>query len=159
MPGLLLVLGAILVVVGFAGTLLPALPGIPIVFLGLLLAAWADGFHKVGYFTLFLLFLLMVAAMVADFLASSLGAKKMGASWQAIAGASAGTLVGFFLGLPGLLLGPFAGAVLGEWYARRDLRRAGKIGLAAWLGLLVGIAAKLAVAFVMVGLFVFAYLV
>jgi uncharacterized protein YqgC (DUF456 family) len=159
MSGILLLLGAVLVLVGLAGTILPAIPGVPIVFLGLLLAAWADGFHKVGFFTLFLLFLLTIAAMVADFAASSLGVKKMGASWQAIAGASVGTLAGFFLGLPGLLLGPFAGAVLGEWYARRDLRRAGKIGLAAWLGLLVGIAAKLAAAFMMVGLFVFAYLV
>lgn len=159
MSGILLLLGAVLVLVGLAGTVLPALPGVPIVFVGLLLAAWADGFQKVGYFTLFLLFLLTVASMVADFAASSVGVKKMGASWQAIAGASVGTLGGFFLGLPGLLLGPFVGAVLGEWYARRDLRRAGKIGLAAWLGLLVGIAAKLGAVFLMVGLFVFAYLV
>ena len=159
MPGLLLALGIVLVLVGFAGTFLPALPGVPLVFVGLVLAAWADGFHKVGGLTLFLLFLLMLVALAADFLASTLGVKKMGASWLAVAGAALGTLAGFFLGLPGLLLGPFIGAVAGEWWAKRDLRRAGRIGLAAWLGLLLGTAAKLAVACMMVGIFVFAYLV
>ncbi len=155
----LLVAGALLVLVGLAGTLLPAVPGVPLVFAGLLLAAWAEGFAKVGYLTVFLLFALMLLALAADFLASTLGVKKMGASWQAMAGAMLGTFAGFFLGLPGLVLGPFVGAVAGEWLAKRDLRRAGKIGLAAWVGLLLGTAAKLAISFLMIGLFVFAYLV
>lgn len=159
MLGLFLVLGAVLVVVGLAGTVLPALPGVPIVFLGLLVAAADDGFHRVGWITLSILFLMMLAAFVIDAVASSLGARKMGASWQAMLGATLGTFAGLFLGLPGLLLGPFVGATLGEWYARRDLKRAGKIGLAAWIGLLLGTACKLAIAFAMVGVWVFAYLV
>jgi uncharacterized protein YqgC (DUF456 family) len=155
----LMVLGIVLTVVGVVGTIVPILPGAPIVFVGLLVAAWSENFQKVGTFTLSLLFLLMLGSVLADFLATSLGVKKMGASWRAVIGTSVGTLVGFFFGLPGLLLGPFVGAVLGEWWARRDLRRAGKIGLAAWLGLLLGTAAKVAAAFMMVGLFVLAYLV
>jgi uncharacterized protein YqgC (DUF456 family) len=157
--GLLLVLGVALVVAGLAGTILPALPGVPLVFLGLLIAAADDGFHRVGWITLTILFLMMLAALVVDAVASSLGARKMGASWQAMVGASLGAFAGLFLGLPGLLLGPFVGATLGEWYARRDLKRAGKIGLAAWVGLLLGTACKLAIAFAMVALWVFVYFV
>jgi hypothetical protein len=58
-----------------------------------------------------------------------------------------------------LILGPFFGAAAGEYLARRNLRQAGKIGLAAWLGLVVGTAAKIALAFTMIGIFVLAYVI
>lgn len=157
--GLLWILAVILVLVGLAGTVLPALPGAPLVFLGLLLAAWADGFQKVGWFPLTLLGILTAGTFAVDFLATSLGAKRVGASFLAIAGAVVGTIVGLFLGVPGLLLGPFVGAVLGEYIARRDLRQAGKVGLGTWLGLVLGTAAKLGLIFLMIGLFVFAYVI
>ena len=157
--GLLWILAVILVIVGLAGTVLPALPGAPLVFLGLLLAAWADGFQKVGWFPLTILGILTVGTFVVDFLATSLGAKRVGASYLAIGGAVVGTIVGLFLGIPGLLLGPFVGAVAGEYIARRDLRQAGKVGLGTWLGLVLGTAAKLGLIFLMIGLFVFAYII
>jgi uncharacterized protein YqgC (DUF456 family) len=155
--GLLWIVAVILVIAGMAGTVLPALPGTPLVFLGLLVAAWADGFQKVGWFTLVLLGILTVASLVIDFLATSMGAKRVGASMLAVVGAAIGTIVGIFLGIPGLILGPFIGAVLGEYIARRDLRQAGKVGLGTWLGLVLGSAAKLALTFLMIGLFVAAY--
>lgn len=157
--GLLWIIAVILVLVGLAGTVLPALPGAPLVFLGLLLAAWADGFQKVGWFPLTLLGILTAGTFVVDFLATSLGAKRVGASYLAVGGAVVGTIVGLFLGVPGLLLGPFVGAVLGEYIARRDLRQAGKVGLGTWLGLVLGTAAKLGLIFLMIGLFVFAYVI
>ncbi|HEX2224510.1 MAG TPA: DUF456 domain-containing protein [Thermoanaerobaculia bacterium] len=157
--GLLWILAVILVIVGLAGTVLPALPGAPLVFLGLLLAAWADGFQKVGWFPLTLLGILTAGTFAVDFLATSLGAKRVGASYLAIVGAVVGTIAGLFLGVPGLLLGPFVGAVLGEYIARRDLRQAGKVGLGTWLGLVLGTAAKLGLIFLMIGLFVFAYVI
>ncbi|HEV7672154.1 MAG TPA: DUF456 family protein [Thermoanaerobaculia bacterium] len=156
---LLWVVAVVLILVGMAGTVLPALPGTPLVFVGLLLAAWADGFTKVGWFTLVLLALLTAASLGIDFFASSLGAKKVGASRLAIAGSVLGGLVGFFFGLPGLFLGPFVGAALGEYISLRSLKRAGKVGLATWLGILFGTAAKIALAFTMLGLFIFAYVV
>lgn len=152
-------LAAILVLMGIVGTVLPALPGAPLVFLGLLCGAWADGFKKVGWFTLSILAILMVLTFVVDFLASRWGAKRVGASWLALAGASVGTIVGLFLGIPGLIFGPFLGAVLGEWISVRNLRQAGKVGMGTWLGMILGTAAKLALVFAMVGIFTLAYMV
>jgi uncharacterized protein YqgC (DUF456 family) len=152
------VIGAMLVAVGLAGTLLPILPGVPLVFAGLVVAAWADGFHRVGTVTLVILGVLTVLAVALDFAASSLGAKKAGASRQAMLGAGIGAIVGIFFGLPGLVFGPFAGAVVGELVAHRELLRAGKAGLGTWLGLLLGSVAKLTLAFLMVGVFATAYL-
>jgi uncharacterized protein len=157
MTTLLLLLGGLLVLVGLAGTILPALPGTPLVFVGLLVAAWAEGFEKVGWITLTLLALLTIMSFVIEIMATSMGAKRVGASWKAMLGAGIGTIVGLFFGIPGLLLGPFVGAVLGEYIALRDWGQAGKVGFGTWLGLLFGTAAKIALSFAMVGIFVAAY--
>ncbi len=150
-------LAAILVLVGIAGTVVPALPGAPLVFLGLVCAAWADGFQKVGVVTLSILAVLMILSFVVDFLASRWGAKRVGASWLALLGAFLGTIVGLFFSIPGLIFGPFLGAVAGEWLSVRNLRQAGKVGVGTWLGMILGIGAKLALVFAMVGLFSFVY--
>ena len=152
------VVAALLVIVGLAGTVLPVLPGIALIFAGLLLAAWADGFQRVGAVALVILGLLTALAMALDFIASSLGAKRLGASSRGIAGAAIGAVVGIFFGLPGLVLGPFVGAVAGELSARRELLHAGRAGLGTWLGLLLGTVAKLTLAFLMVGVFATAWL-
>ena len=138
--------------------MLPALPGAPLVFLGLLLAAWIDGFQRVGWLALTLLGVLTLLSLGVDLLATSLGAQRAGASRQAILGAALGTVVGLFFGLPGILAGPFLGAVAGEYLARRDVAQAGRAGLGTWLGLVLGAAAKLALAFTMLALFLTAYL-
>jgi uncharacterized protein YqgC (DUF456 family) len=144
--------------VGAIGTLVPILPGAVIVFAGMLLAAWLDGFARVGPIVLTLLAGLTVLVYVIDFASGSFGAKKMGASPRATWGALLGALVGMFFGLPGILIGPFVGAVAGELTVRRDLRAAGKAGAGTWLGLALGTAAKIALVFVMLALFVTAYL-
>jgi uncharacterized protein YqgC (DUF456 family) len=147
----------ILVLVGFAGVIFPVLPGTPFVFLGLLLAGYIDGFHRVGWPTYILLGVLVLLSLAADFFATSVGAKRAGASGKALSGAALGTLVGIFFGLPGLLLGPFVGAALGEYAARRSLLQAGRAGVGTWLGILLGVALKIAVVFGMIGVFAFAY--
>jgi len=96
---------------------------------------------------------------VIDFAASALGAKRVGASPRAISGALIGSVVGLFFGLPGLLLGPFVGAVLGELSMQRSVGQATKVGIATWLGLLFGTLAKLALACTMVGVFLLVYFV
>jgi uncharacterized protein len=150
---LLWVLAVIFVVVGLAGILLPALPGTILIFAGLLLAAWADGFTHVGAGTLVLLGVIAAASYGVDFVAAALGVKRLGASPRAMAGAAIGTLLGLFLGLPGLIVGPFAGAVVGELTVHRDLARAGRAGVAAWIGFAIGTAVKVALAFSMVAIF------
>lgn len=150
-------LALLLIGMGLAGTVMPMLPGVPFVFLGMWLAAWTDGYERIGVFTLVLLGVLCVLAMVLDFAAAAMGAKKVGASPRAITGATLGSIVGVFFGLPGLLIGPFAGAVLGELSAQRSLQQATVVGVASWVGLLLGTIAKLALSLAMVGIFVFAY--
>ncbi len=148
-----------LVLTGIAGTVLPALPGVPLVFAGLWLAAWLDDYQKVSSVTVMVLGVLMVLALLMDFLATALGAKKVGASKQAIAGAVIGTFVGLFFGLIGLLIGPFIGAVAGELKARGDLEQAAVVGYGTWMGLLFGALAKIALSLTMVGVFVLAYFI
>lgn len=159
MESLLWILAVVAVGVGIAGTLLPALPGPTLVWVGLVLASWAERFEKVSGWTLALLGLLTLATYGIDLAASTLGAKRVGASGWALFGAAAGGLAGLFFGLPGLLLGPFVGAAAGEYWRERDWRRAGKVGLGTSLGLALGVAAKLALVFAMLGLFALAYLV
>jgi uncharacterized protein len=152
-----MILAAILVLIGIAGTILPALPGLPLVFAGLALAAWADQFQHVSGWTLLILGLITVLAMALDFISGLFGTKVAGASKWAMIGAGVGTLVGIFFGLPGLLLGPFIGAMGAELIYRENLGEATKAGLGAWLGLVMGAAAKMAALFTMLGVFASAW--
>jgi uncharacterized protein YqgC (DUF456 family) len=156
---LLWLLAFLLVGAGVVGTFLPALPGAPLVLAGLFLAASIDGFTRVGWLTLAVLGLLTLLSLAVDVGATALGAKRVGASKRAILGAAVGTVVGFFVGfgLPGLLIGPFVGAVLGEYWARRDWRQAHKVGFGTWFGLLLAAVGKLAIVFAMIGLFAASY--
>lgn len=153
------ILAVLLVLVGIAGTLLPALPGLPFVFGGLLLGAWIDNFQRVGWGTLTILAILTVFAMAIDFFAGMVGAKRVGAGKMALLGAGIGAVVGIFFGLIGIFIGPFVGAFLGEYLERGKLGNAGKVGIATWLGLVFGAILKLGVAFVMLAIFIFAYLI
>ncbi len=159
MDTLLWVVAVVLIVVGVAGTVLPALPGAALVFAGILLAAWIDDFARVSGLTVVISGLLMLVAWGVDYASAMLGAKRAGASRLAIAGAAIGTVAGIFTGFVGLLFLPLAGAAIGEWLADRDAARAAHVGISTWIGLLIGTVAKVAITFVMVGLFVLALLV
>jgi uncharacterized protein len=151
-------LAVLLILVGLVGIVMPALPGHLLIFGGLVLAAWADGFTRVGVWTLVAIGLIGAASYGVDFAAAALGAKRLGASRRAMIGAGLGTLLGLFLGLPGIIIGPFVGAVLGELSTHRDWKRAGKAGVAAWIGFAIGTAVKVGIAFAMIGIFAAAYL-
>lgn len=151
------VLAILLMAVGALGIVLPALPGVPLIFAGMVLAASIDDFQRIGWLTLTVLGFLTVTAFVVDFAASALGAKRVGASGRAVWGAVIGTLVGLFFGFVGLVLGPFIGAVIGEISVHGRLHQAGRVGVATWMGLIFGALFKLAIAFSMLGVFVFAY--
>ncbi len=148
-------LAGLIVIAGLAGTVIPALPGVPLVFAGLFMGAWIGHFETIGWFTVGVLALLAIAAWAVDFLAGALGTKYLGASSRAFWGATIGAIVGIFFGLPGIVLGPFIGAVIGELSGGSDLLQSGRSGVGAWLGMVVATAAKLGIAFLMIGLVIF----
>lgn len=143
---------AVLVAVGLVGTVLPAIPGSTLVFAGIALGAWIDGFARIPVWVVVVAGLLAAATWVVDLAAGAAGAKRVGASPWAIAGAALGTIAGIFTGLVGLLFLPLAGAAIGEFLAERDVLRAGKVGVATWLGLVIGTALKVAITFAMLGI-------
>lgn len=151
------ILAIVLMIVGAAGIILPALPGIPLMFAGMVVAAAIDDFQRIGWLTLSVLGFLTVFSVIIEFAASALGAKHVGASKQAIWGALLGTVVGIFFGIPGLLFGPFAGAVIAELATHGQIDRAGRVGVATWIGLIFGTLVKIAIAFAMLGIFIVAY--
>lgn len=151
-------IAAILVLIGLAGTILPALPGLPLVFAGMLLGAWAGDFEYIGIPVVVALGVLTLISLIVDFWATALGARRVGASGKAVAGAVIGTFVGLFFGLAGLFAGPFIGALVGELLHGRDVGQATRVGFGTWLGIVFGTVLKLALAFTMVGLFVFAWI-
>ncbi|MGY0611481.1 MULTISPECIES: DUF456 domain-containing protein [unclassified Luteimonas] len=151
-------IAAVLVLVGIAGTILPALPGLPLVFAGMVLGAWAGGFEYIGVPMLVVLGLLTVFSLAVDFWATALGARRVGASGKAVAGAVIGTFVGIFFGPIGLFAGPFVGALAGELMHGRGVAQATRVGVGTWLGIVFGTVLKLALAFTMIGLFVLAWI-
>jgi hypothetical protein len=123
------------------------------------LAAWIDDFSRIGVFTLTIVAVLAVLSWVLDYVAGVLGARKAGASKQAIIGAALGTVAGVFLGFVGVLLLPLVAAAVGEYLAESDHRRAVHVGVATWIGMMIGIIAKVALAFMMIGVFVIALMI
>ena len=147
----------VLVLVGLAGAILPALPGTPVVLAGLVMMAWLGDFEAVRPITLLWLTLLTLLSLVIDFLATAEGARRFGAGRGAILGATLGVLVGLFFGLPGLLLGPFVGAVLGHMAGRARLDDSLRAGVGASVGVLVGTVAKVVISVIMIAWFAIAW--
>ncbi|HOB95571.1 MAG TPA: DUF456 domain-containing protein [Aquabacterium sp.] len=152
-------LSVALILLGLAGTVLPALPGTALVLAGIVLGAWIDGFAHVGWLPLTIVGVLAVLAWVLDYVAGLMGAQRAGASRQAIVGAALATVAGLAMGLVGVLFMPLVGAAIGEYLARRDHGQALRVGVSTWLGILAGLVAKVVLAFMMIGVFVAALLV
>ncbi len=124
--GPLLVVALLAMLVGLAGSVLPALPGVPVIFFSALVYAFLTGFDVIGAPVLVPLALFAALAFVADIVATSYGARRFGASnWGTIGGAVggiAGALAGLLLvgigSLFGLILGTIAGVFAGEYLRR-----------------------------------------
>ena len=138
---------------GIVGSILPGLPSTPIVFLTAMAHKLYFGERGAAWWVIVLLALLMVASLAVDYAASVLGAKKLGATWRGALGAIVGGLIGLFFSLPGILLGPFIGAVVFELAGGRDWRQSSKAGVGATLGLVAGAIGKIGVCLIMMGLF------
>lgn len=146
-------LGALLILGGLAGTILPSLPGIPMVFGGIWLIAAVDDYRHLGWWWLLLIGALGALGVIVDFIAGTLGAKRVGASRRALWGATLGTFAGMFFGIPGIVCGPFVGALVGELSSGASVLRSTHVGIGTWLGLVLGALLKLAISLMMVGLF------
>ena len=147
-----LVVGGLLVL-GLAGTVLPFLPGTPLIFAGALIHAFANDWQPVGIGRLAILAALSALGYALHYVAGALGTRRAGGSAWAFVGALAGGIVGLFVGLPGLLLGPPLGAIAGELLKSGDLRTSIRTGIAAFLGMLAGAVASFAIGVTMIGLF------
>lgn len=153
---LLYALGALALAAGIAGVVLPALPGSALLVLGAFLVGWADGFGRVSGWTVAACAAIGVAIWVVDLVAGVLGARAFGASGWAVVGAGLGLVVGMFLGLPGIVLGPAIGAIALEYARDPNFERALKAGTGAFLGFVLGSAVKVSLAFALVGVLVLA---
>ncbi|WP_213949563.1 DUF456 domain-containing protein [Luteibacter sp. dw_328] len=148
----LYVLATVLIIGGLAGAILPVLPGVPMIFGGIWLAAAVDEYNHLGWGWLVAIGAVAVLGIAVDFISGSLGAKKIGASPRALWGAGIGTTIGMFFGLPGLLIGPFAGAVIGELWSGKSILRSAHVGVSTWFGMLLGVVAKVVLSFLMIGM-------
>ena len=159
MSVLFVTLGIILIATGILGTVVPGLPGAVLVLAGFVWLAWLDDFDRLGSPTLVLLVVLTLVFQAIDPVATAAGARRVGAGRRAVIGAVLGTLGGLFFGLPGVILGPFVGAFLGQLTASGGVGEATRVGVGTWLGMLVGAVLKLALVFAMVGIGTVAFLV
>jgi uncharacterized protein YqgC (DUF456 family) len=149
------ILAVLVVIAGLAGTVIPAIPGVPLVFAGLFIGAWIGQFETISWLTIGVLAFLTLVAWVVDFIAGAFGSRYLGASSRAFWGATIGAIVGLFFGLPGIILGPFIGAVIGELSGGAGVISSGRAGIGAWIGMVVATAVKLAIAFLMIGIVIF----
>lgn len=156
-PAVWWTIAALLILMGVIGTFLPAAPGVILVFAGMLLGAWIDGFRRIGWVTLTILGLLTILALLGDMLGALIGAKRVGASRAALLGAAIGGLVGMFFGLVGALLGPFLGATAGELLSRRHVSQSIRVGAGTWVGLALSLVFRLIIVFTMLAVFIASY--
>lgn len=148
---ILWIAAVLLMGVGILGTVIPMIPGLPMIFAGAWLAAFIDHYDKINVWVVVLLGVLMLFGLAVDWIAQTLGAKKAGATKLGIVGSLIGTFVGIFTGLWGLIFMPLLGAAIGEFIDHQDMLRSGKVGFATWLGMIIGTVVKLALAFTMIG--------
>lgn len=150
------VLALVVMLAGMAGTVLPVVPGIPMIFLAMFGYDWANDFQILGMYFLGLMLALTVLSLVADYLAGVFGAQKYGASIWGKIGVVVGGIVGFVFFPPiGIFLGPLVGVILGELLAGKKAQEAVLSGWGTFLGILAGVVARLTIACIMVVAFLF----
>jgi uncharacterized protein YqgC (DUF456 family) len=148
-----LVLALLVMFIGMAGSILPGIPSTPLVVLAAIAHRLYFGDASLSNWALAVLVALMLLSLVMDYVASMFGAKKLGATWRGVLGAVVGGVIGIFFALPGIILGPFIGALAFEMIGGREWKEAARAGLGAVIGLFVGALGKLACCALMMGLF------
>lgn len=149
-----LVVASLFFLVGLIGTLLPVMPGAPVIWGGMLVYGFIAGFESLGFYFLAAQALLALTVMGVDYLFTAMGSHYFGGSKAALWGAAGGLLVGLFFFPIGLLIGPFLGAALVDLLFRRRTDLAVKSGIGASLGFLSALPIKLTLEAVMITWFV-----
>jgi hypothetical protein len=149
-----LTLALLVMCVGVAGSVLPGLPGTPLVLAAAIGHKLYFGAYGVSWVVMTILAVLTGLSVAVDYLASIYGAKRLGATWRGAVGAVVGGLIGLFFAFPGIIIGPFLGALAFEMAGGRNWQESSRAGLGAVLGLLAGALGKLACCLAMMGLFV-----
>ncbi len=144
------IIAIIVMLLGIAGTIVPFIPGIPLIFLAIAGYGWYEGFHSVGTKYIAIMAGLTILSFAVEYLASTLGAKYFGSSKKGIIGALIGTCLGLFLLPPlGILIGPWIGACAGELLSGKDLATAMRTSLGTLAGIFSGLAFNLILAIIM----------
>ena len=151
---LIILITVLLFSAGLIGSVLPMLPGSPLILLGAFIYAWYTDFAVITWGVLLVLFALTLLSQMVEYLATIIGAKKYGASRWGIAGAVAGGFIGLFAGgIFGIIAGPFLGALVCELLYGRTIGTSMKIGFGTLAGFIGGAIGKLIIALAMVGVF------
>lgn len=142
----LAILGAALVLIGFAGSILPVIPGPPISWAGFLMLRWTGYVADRGQDyenALWILLFFVILVTVLDYVVPVLGTKKFGGSRRGVWGASIGVVVGLFFGPLGVIIGPFLGAFIGEITTGKREKEALRAAWGSFVGFLLGVGLKL----------------
>jgi len=148
-------LALIVMCIGLVGSVLPGIPSTPLVMLAAIGHRLWFGPASASNLALVILGGLTALSLVMDYLASMYGAKRLGSTWRGVVGAVVGGLIGIFFAFPGIIVGPFLGALTFEMLGGREWKEAARAGLGAVIGLFVGALGKLACCVAMIGLFAF----
>lgn len=147
---IVLILALIFIFLGLAGTVIPLLPGIPLIFISIAAYGWYEGFQVISARFLAIMAALTILSLLVDYLSTALGASYFGSSKYGVWGAIIGTFIGLAIFAPvGIFLGPWLGASIGEYIACQDVNKAMKSGIGTVVGLFSGIIFNLILAMVM----------
>lgn len=150
-----LTLTIIIMLVGVLGSVLPLVPGPPVVWLGALYYAWNTGWTEVGWPSLVLLLLMAIIGGTADLWMGYLGASKGGASGWATLASLVGGLIGLVVfSVPGAIIGSIAAIVLVEYSRHRDWRKVMRASGGYLVGSLLATVVQVIICFLMIGVFV-----
>jgi hypothetical protein len=155
-------LAILLILLGFIGIVVPVLPSTPLIFVGCVLWAWADGFQRVGVVTLSVIAFVMILSLLNDIVLKNWAAKRVGATWKTLIGAILGGLIGGAMLSPILpVIGTIAGASIGamfgivllEYLQKRDWGIATKTAWNYCLGSAISSGVGLVLSLIMIGIF------
>lgn len=140
----LIILGIILLIVGFLGCILPIIPGPPLCYIAILILELTE---KVDFSTQFLIIwaAIVIAIQIIDYFIPIWGTKRFGGSRWGTVGSAIGIIIGMFFAPWGIIAGPFIGAVVGELLAGNESRIAFKAGFGSFIGFLFGTVGKMTV--------------
>jgi uncharacterized protein YqgC (DUF456 family) len=154
----LLIVSSLLFLVGLFGIIVPFVPGVPLVWLGLFIYSLGTGFKTIPIPAVVIFFFLMVLTVVLDFILPMVGLRRYKASNWSILGSFLGFIIGvIFFNIWGIILGPIVGAFVAELVAKRELGQGFRAALGVLLSSVIGTLLKIAISLIMIGYFIWSF--